>query len=333
MATVFKRWPYALNQPGYDYPAEYFRAQHFDATSGGNGVSSPAACKVVAKQAPDGTVLILPGGATAVSTYAGAENQSYQMTVFQPIVFEIPPTGSGSGGRHDLLVLRVSDPQYGDYPPGAPRRELTAEEAAEYDFWYPFLIQGTNSTRPLDFPHVRLAHIRRNPNTTVVTDDDIRDLRELANPKTFLHMRANQLLHADTESVSSQSDVWPTNATHSILFPEWATRLHVSATWGTIRSHERYGDAGNPANGTVQVRFTHPDGSAYHTQASLWNFSGEQDSERISVVLGDNRPVPAKYRGETVRVDMLGNKRGGPNVTMDGGSSWILQLYFEQEVA
>lgn len=331
MATVFKRWPYALNQPGYDYPAEYFRAQHFDATSGGNGVSSPAACKVVAQQAPDGTVLILPGGATAVSTYAGAENQSYQMTVFQPIAFEIPPTGSGSGGRHDLLVLRVSDPQYGDYPPGAPRRELTAEEAAEYDFWYPHLIQGTNANPNLDYPHVRLAHIRRNPNTTVVTDDDIVDIRKLAAPKTWLHMRANNLNMADAQSLHTGTSVWPTEATHTVRIPEFATRVQIHAAWGTVHTHRQASDHG-PASGQVTVALVLPGDSTITTQQSTWRTDPGQGYNRFSIVLGDNRPIPERFRGQEVRVELRGNKTYGPNVYMDGDSSWTVQLYFEQEI-
>lgn len=330
MADI-KQWPYALNQPGYDYPAELFRAQHYDATSGGNGVGSPTALKVSAQPAPDGTVRISPGGATIRSTYPGAEGQSYHAQNFQPYTLTVPPRGSG-GERHDLVILRVCDPQY-DVHPDHPGGEISEEEAADYDFWWFELHQGRAANTTFDFPFVPLAHIRRPANTTIVTDDHIVDLRQMANPKTWLHMRANQLLDAETEYVYSETDVWPEDATQYVRFPEWATRLHVSATWGTIRSHHEHGDSGNPANGSVQVRFNHPDGDRYHTQASLWNFSGDQDSERISVVLGDNRPIPAKYRGELVRVEMLGNKRGGPNVYMDGASSWVLQLYFEQEIA
>lgn len=330
----FKRWPWALNQPGFDYPAEYLRAQHFDATSGGNGVSSPAACKVVAKPAADGTVLIMPGGATARSTYAGADNQSYQMTVFQPIEVEIPQTGSASGGRHDLLVLRISDPQYGDYPPGAPRRELTPEEAAEYDFWYPHLIRGTNATRQLDYPHVRLAHIRRGPNATIVTDDDIHDLRQLAAPKTWLHMRAANLYQVEEQSLHTGGDgttpfVWPSVATHNVRIPEWAEEVQIFAAWGTVRaSHVSPGTA----RGVTHVYLINPAGREIRTQQSSWRYAGGERNDRFNIVLGDDINIPADFRGEVCRVELRGVKRSGPNIYMDGDSTWTLQLFFEQEI-
>lgn len=331
MATDFKRWPWALNQPGFDYPAEYLRAQHFDATGGGNGVSSPTACKVVAKEAADGTVLIMPGGATVRSTYAGAPNQSYQITVFQPIEVEIPPTGSSDDGRHDLLVLRVSDPQYGDYPPGAPRRELTAEEAAGYDFWYPHLVQGTSANRQLDYPHVRVAHIRRGPNSTIVTDDDILDIRGLAAPKTWLHMRANNLNMADAQSLHTGTSIWPIEATHTMRIPEWATHVQIHAAWGTVHTHRQASDHG-PASGQVRVSLALPGEGTINTQQSTWRTDPGQGYNRFNIVLGDSRPIPERFRGQEVTVELRGNKTYGPNVYMDGDSTWTLQLYFEQGI-
>ena len=330
-----KRWPWALNQPGYDYPAEYLRAQHFDATSGGNGVGSPTACKVVAQTAADGTVSILPGGATARSTYAGAEGQSYHMHVFAPIVVEVPQTGSASGGRHDLLVLRVSDPQYGDYPPGAPRRELTPEEAAEYDFWYPHLVQGTSANHQPDYPHVKLAHIRRGPNMTIVTDDDIRDLRELATPKNHIHMRAANLYMSEEQSLHTGGDgttpfVWPRTATHTVHIPDWAEEVQIQATWGSVRaSHVSPG----MARGVAHVYLTNPAGRTIRTQQSAWRYAGGERNDRFNIVLGDDINIPADFRGQDCTVELRGVKRSGPNIYMDGDSTWSLILYFEQDIS
>lgn len=324
-----KRWPWALNQPGYEYPAEYLRAQHFDATSGGNGVGSPTACKVVAQTAADGTVSILPGGATARSTYAGAEGQSYHMHVFAPIVVEVPQTGSASGGRNDLLVLRVSDPQYGDYPPGAPRRELTAEEAAEYDFWYPHLIQGTSAGVQLEYPHVKLAHIRRGPNATIVTSDDIRDLRELAVSKQRRFYAARNLNIGQEEGAHTNTSVWPRGATQTVEIPDFATRVVIGAQWGTVLTGPT---SSTPAYGNVQVALTHPDGTEIVTQASRWN-SGTVQGQRFNIVLGHFLNIPAKFRGQDATVEMLGVRLGGnSSPIMDSMSSYILDLQFEQDV-
>lgn len=331
MADV-KQWPWLLNQPfpeDMGYPAEIVRGQHFDATSGGNGVSSPRALKVQAQAAPDGTVQILPGGGTAVSNYAGVENQSYQATNFQPYTLDIPPTGSSSGGRHDLIIQRFLDPQYEDHPDADG--ELTPETAATLDFWWFEVHQGKSATTKFDFPHVKLAGIKRPANTTIVEDSHITDLRELANPKNHLHMRANNLKIADTVQLGSSDRVWPADATHTVRFPEFATRMKIMATWATVRSGSTTGS--NRAEGRVQVRLTHPNGDTQLTQMSEWRTPGDEANARFTFVLADSLGVRNSFRGQEIKVELVGRKYSGPNVFMDGVSSWAVQLYFEQEIS
>lgn len=322
-----KRWPLALNQPGYDYPAELFRAQYYGSTAGGNGVGDPGALKVLAQPAPDGTVSIVPGGAYVRSTYAGAQGQSYYAHNFQPYTLDIPPTGSASGGRHDLLILRVCDPQY-DQHPDHPGGEISAEEAAGYDFWWFELHQGRSATTDFDFPHVKLAHIRRPANTTIVSPEHIVDLRELAKPQIQPHVRGNNLTSDDEQSLHSGTTVWPTDATHTARIPEWSTRVQVLANWSTIRTQGT-----SPVLGLVRVFLIHPDGTELSTQESRWRVAGGADRDTRNIVLADNMAVPEKFRGEDVRVELRGTKLSGPNVYMTGNSSWSLQLFFEQEIA
>ena len=321
-----KRWPYALNQPGYEYPAEMFRAEHHDATSGGNGVGAPTALKVTAQAAPDGTEQILPGGAKGKAAYAGAAVRTSRARNFQPYTLDVPATGSASGGRHDLVILRVCDPQY-DVHPDHAGGEITAEEAAQLDFWWLEIHQGKSATTSFDFPFVPLAHIRRGPNQTIVRPEDIIDLRKLANPQTLLHMRANNLVSSDTQSLHTGSKVWPTDATHTVRVPEFATRVHALANWSNILAERT-----TAVQALVRIFLIHPDGTELSTQESRWRPIAGTGCERFNVVLSDNRPIPEKFRGEDVRVELRGTKLSGPNVYMDGNSSWSLQLYFEQEI-
>lgn len=323
-----RKWPLALNQPGYDYPAEGFRAQHFGASAGGNGVVDPGALKVVAQPAPDGTVSILPGGAYVRSTYAGALGQSYYVSSFEPEVLTIPPTGSASGGRHDLLILRVCDPQY-DQHPDHPGGEISEEEAADYDFWWFEIHQGRSANTTFDFPHVKLAHIRRGPNQTIVRPADIIDLRELANPQRDVHMRGNNMVSDDTQSLHTGSTVWPTDATHTYKIPEFATKFTVLVNWNNIR----YAHTADIA-GIVRLFIVHPDGSEISTQEQRWRKSYLNDRDRFELVLSDgNISIPEKFRGEDCRIELRGTKTAGPNVYMDGNSSWSLVMFFEQEIA
>lgn len=327
MADV-RNWPWLLNQEGLQYPAEIVRGQHYDATSGGNGVGSPRALKVVPQTAPDGTVRVLPGGGTAVSPWA--ENQSYYALNHQPATLEVPPTGSASGGRTDLIVQRFADPQYGVFPPGTTEADLTPETVKLLDFWWFEILQGVTQDATLDYPHVKLAALKRPANTTIVSASHLTDLRELANPKTSLHMRANNMITPETQSLHSGSTIWPRDATHTMRIPEFATQVHIWGNWALVRAA-----ATGQSQGTVVIALVHPDGSEVKTQISRWRNvrTSGTGSETLNIMLGDNRPVPAKFRGQTVTVEMRGTKTSGPNVYMDGNSSWSVQLYFEQEIA
>lgn len=324
-----RKWPMALNQPGYDYPAELFRAQYYGSTSGGNGVSDPGALKVTAQPAPDGTVSIVPGGAYARSTYAGASGQSYYTHNFQPFTLTIPPTGSASDGRHDLVILRVCDPQY-DQHPDHPGGEISEEEAANYDFWWFEIHQGRAVRTAFDFPHVKLAHIRRGANQTIVRPQDIYDLRELANPKTAVHPHALNMPAGTNQSVHTGSTVWPTLSTHTAHIPEFATQAKVIAGWNQLHAHREAGSAA-PAHGNARIGLS-LGGETIYTQQTHWNTTGDQNFERFGIALADTVSIPEHFRGEDVTVQFFATKYPGPNAYVDSNSSTSLTLFFEQGV-
>ena len=328
-------WPWALNQAvpeGYGYPAEALRAQHYAATSGGNGVDSPRALKVVASDAPDGQFHVLPGGGTAVSTYAGQEHQSYQGTFFRRESYDLAPTGSSSSGRHDLIIQRFIDPDHEDVPGYDGEYPIPPEVAAGMEFFRIQVLQGRSATTELPFPHVKLAHIRRPANTTIVAPEHIVDLRQLASAKTWLHMRANNLSMADAQSLHTGTTIWPEDATHTVRIPEWASRVQIHAAIGTVRTHSASGSYG-AASGTLIASLVLPGEGSINTQQSTWRTPAGVSQHRFGIVLGDSRPIPVRFRGQEVRFELRGTKTYGPNVYMDGDSTWTVQLYFEQEIS
>lgn len=332
-------WPWAVNLPvpeGHGYPAEMLRAQHYASTSGGNGVSSPAAMKVVPQAAPDGTVQLLPGGADIVSTYDGMHEQSYYSHVFQTRMLVVPPTGSASGGRTDLVIRRICDPDFEDHPDVPPEQkgDISPELAVTLDLdWYE-LLPGHDENASLPYPHVKLAKIVRPANTTIVNASHIVDLRELSNPQVKLHMRSANLYMSEEQSLHTGGDgttpfVWPSSATHYAQVPEWAEKVQIAASWGTIRaSHISPG----MARGVVHVYLINPEGREIRTQQSSWRYAGGERNDRFNIVLGDDINIPKSFRGKPCRVELRGVKRSGPNIYMDGDSTWTVQLFFEQGV-
>lgn len=230
--TVISGFPWAMNQPvpeGYGYSAESLRAQHFDSTSGGNGVGDPTALKVSAQVAPNETIRTTPGGVTAVSTYAGHRGQSYHALFGAPETVAVSPTGSSSGGRTDLVVAQFCDPEYekhwshtGEYP-------IPADVAKDLDFQRIHVLEGQGRNARLTFPHVKLAEIKRPANTTIVNASHITDLRQLAKPQ-FDRIKRIQ-------NVATRMEV-PRTGTGRLLVeflvevPEWATRANIDASIG-----------------------------------------------------------------------------------------------------
>lgn len=111
--------PWAVT--GAEVTAAVARQTLFDATSGAEGVSSVGSMKVQALQTPGPKVRIAPGGAIINNRYTGGAGQSYAAR--NATQTEIPITATGSaGGRTDLVVLRILDPDF----EGQARRTRTS---------------------------------------------------------------------------------------------------------------------------------------------------------------------------------------------------------------
>lgn len=274
-----KNWPWALNQPGYDYPAEYIRSEHNSATSGGNGVSSPTAMKVEAQTAPDGTVRIRPGGASVVSTYAGQEGQSYYSPEFQSKTLTVPPTGSSSGGRTDLIVRRVLDPDHEAHPEHSG--EMTEEAAQDLDFQWYELIQGATASTSLSYPHVKLAEIRRPANTTIVNTSHIVDVRVLADPQSD----RDKLSEMVGERVEiGRTGNYSTLREFQVKVPDFATHAVVDVAIGGAYLK------GGPGSGSFGVTGF---GSGSGNEATPWNVDASSN---------EFQRVPYIQAGRKVRI-------------------------------
>src|SRR5699024_4494206 len=117
-----------------------------------------------------------------------------------------------------------------------------------------------------------------------------------------LHMKAQNMTRQDTQSLHSGSKVWPEDATHTLRIPPWATRFQATATWGTVL---RAGTA--EVRGLVRIFMVHPDGSELSTQETRWE-KDDTSGTTFNIVLGDNKPIPAKFRGQNVRLELRGTK-------------------------
>lgn len=290
------QYAWAMNQAGVKLPAEILRGQHYDATSGGTGVGSPRALKVLPQAAPDNTVMILPGGGTAVSTYAGHENQSYQATNFKPQTLEIQPTGSSAGGRTDLIIQRFLDPNMEPHPDHTGDYPIPAEIAKDLWYWRFECKPGMDRTAKLDYPHVKLSELNRPANTTIVNDSHITDLRQLANAQSH-RAKYDQMVGERTEVKRTGS--WNTLTEVLVEVPEWATHAAIDVSIGGAYMK---GVAGRGALGMTGLGNTSSQG---HTP--WWEARGDANGfRRIPYIqAGRKLNVREEYRGTTATIYII----------------------------
>lgn len=211
---------------GAEHSPEVARALAYVATRGSEGIAGVTDLRVEAQPIPDNTVRVIPGGGHMLNRYPGNPGQSYTLRNSSATAVPIPPTGS-SGGRTDLVIARVLDPQYEGVAPADP----TTFEYARLT-----TITGVSSSVKsakelnLGYPAIALARITIPANTATITSSMITDLRRVALPR---RERAMVTIFPDTNLVipTSGYNYWPITAAQRplIFVPEWATRVDIHA--------------------------------------------------------------------------------------------------------
>ncbi|MGP5725840.1 hypothetical protein ACTXOR_08630 [Arthrobacter rhombi] len=315
--------------PGPKHSAEIVRQAHHDATGGAEGISTVGALKVAAMPTPGAKVRVLPGGGIVLNRYEQGNGQSYG--VRNATQSEVPITATGSGGgRTDLVVIRVLDPQYeGQYPANPEEFDFTRLEVIEG------VPAGTKTFRELNrnYPAIELAKVTLPKSTATVTAAMITDLREVAQPKVLDVWRPRPLAAPDVETLTASGEVgeyFPNaGGTQYIDIPEWATRMQVRAEWLQVR----YG-AGN-AYGWCWLEwgpYKAPSERERKSQAFQWDTPAADNASRSNWVAVDDLYIPVALRGTTQLFVQKARRIGGVtnSVSLDAVSGVSLQVRFLQ---
>ncbi len=305
---------------GANHSVEVARLFAYAATSGAEGVILPDDLKVRALSTPGSQVRAAPGGAILLNRYAGGGQQSYVGR--NPTQDNVAITATGSaGGRRDLIVARVADPQYpGTSAPTDPN---------DFQYIYTEVIEdvpaGITRARDLNlnYPAIELALLDIPANTATITNAMITDLRKVALPRKDRTLLVKNFAAGEIHDLgSSNFQQWP-NENFDLFIPEWATQMNVIADWVQVRV-----SAGDRA-GEVWVRF-HDGESWPSTARNRWDLTGVPNTSRMSIRSAAPMSVPAAFRGQTVRVNLMGrNLTGGSgSLRLDGSSSVTLDVEF-----
>jgi len=313
---------------GAEHSPEVARAFTYAATRGSEGVTDVGDLKVVAQAVPNGTVQVIPGGGLLRNRYAGGSGQTYAIRGATATDVPITPTGA-SGGRTDLIVARVIDPQYEGLPPADP---------TSFEYARPAVIQGVAAgasvkSLGLPYPAINLARVTLPANTGTVTPAMITDLRRVAQPRRERNLMTLFPAASSNLPTAGYGPTWPITAAQrpSLYVPAWATKLNVVVSMSGVK----YTKGGTAADTVAGIK------TALGT-AGTWNYSENgilvQDAEdtggRYHYSLIGQHTIPAAFRDSYQLLDLLATRSAGTGTwTADNQTSVAIDVEFEETAA
>lgn len=306
---------------------EVARLLMFTAAGGAYGVVGPADFKVSAQAVPAGSVVVAPGAGVVLNGSATGQQQAYAVRNPASETVQVAPTSSG-GGRSDLVVVRVEDPQY------SPWQAPSNPDSASYVFArvIPGVPPSTTSAAQLNLGHsmVALARIDLPSSTGSVTSSMVKDLRVLAQPRSQreLQITAPAPDNALTPETFTQ---WPAQARPSVAVPPWATHWAVKVDLTGIV--HKGGGAQGLLVATIGDTTVRSDSGAV-----AFDFDAPvSGAERRNLVIAGSGPLNPALRGRTVTLGIDARRQGvsaGNNGYLEtaGGNTVTFDVQFTERI-
>lgn len=308
---------------GASHSVEVARLLAYASTSGAEGIVEPASLRVQAQATAGPSVRVAPGAALIRNRYAGGAQQTYVLRNATQTTVPVTATGS-AGGRTDLVIARVIDPQHeGQTPP----------DPDDFDYSRLEVIQGVPSgTRSaadlgLTYPAIALAKITIPASTATITGAMITDLREVAIPRVLEKVFPRPTVTQDSGLVLNSRAAFPAgewfpnaggqenNGAYYADIPSWATRMQIRMEWLGVRYFP------NAGHGLCWVTYGPGGGGAsptLYTQSFQWDASGSNQTQRNNWVVHDEVPIPVALRGTRTAFVGRANKTSPNNSSYNG---------------
>jgi len=296
---AFDGVPYIIGG-GAEVSVDVLRNFGFQALGRSEGVGKPGDLKISATPTNSNQVAWANGSVAMLNRAAGGSDQMYtalNRVGTAEIRSTIASTGS-SGGRSDLIVARVEDPQFG-WP---AYTDPTAQQFGPYVF--PRVISGvdpattlasqlTGSSSPGGAYSTQtmyaVARIDMPANTSVVRPEYIKDLRKVAQPQFKPFRRSWTPSTTGQSGISGGARTWFPGINELVDVPDFATVLHLSVIVSQLRMT-------GPFQGRIRAEFGWADGSS-HVDTLDSGLHWDTGVTRQTVGISGSLAVPAAYRG------------------------------------
>lgn len=308
--SLFPR-PILIN--GATHSAQQFRMLVRDLANGAEGITQGDDLKVTQRGTPGAGVQVGDGSAV-IRGRANTFQGSYAACNIGAVLVDIAATGSG-GGRSDMLILRVKDPEY------EPGIDPATGEVAFFE-----IISGVSSSAtaiPDGRTGIPLARIDIPVSTATITNAMIVDLRKCANPRRLTRMF--------THSPSGDSSLIGASTTYSyfstepgqnIDVPDWATTVRARIDVASIR----YSVA--DFFGNLRATF----GASLTLQSVGLDDDQGNSIRKIPAIVADTLTLPSAYRGTTqlLRAQANGNSGNAGRINVSTATTFVYTVEFEE---
>lgn len=305
---------------GAEHTPESARRLVYASTGGSEGVGSVSDLKVLPLAVPGGGVRVVTGSALIRSNYVGGSTQTYMGSVYEQETVTIAPTGS-SGGRSDLIIMRVEDP----FAAGSPWSAPTEVESAPYV--HIRVVSGVpsgttrvqNVTGHANDTAITLARVDIPASTGTVTSAMIKDLRQLAqgrNKEDVFHVPSGVTTTLDL--VASSVVPWPANTFARVEIPEWATHAYIS---GDIIG---YTVQNSSTAGWLYARIDDNGGGlSVQSPGTYYNEQLVTYGGRWAWPVGGKVEIPSAMRGKKLWLRTMGTRAGGSGYLRAGSDAMV----------
>lgn len=314
--------PWFVGADGAQHSAEVARALAFAGTRGSEGIIGVSDLKVQAEAVPTTTVRALTGAGLVLNRYPGGSLQTYILRNPSQTSVAITATGSG-GGRTDLVVARVLDPQYEGNPPADPITFQYARIAVIQG-----VPSGTTTARELNlgYPAIALAKVTLPASTATITNAMITDLRRVANPRRERAMVTIFPSVTATMPTGSYAS-WPIALAQRplVYVPEWATRLDIIG----LISGAKYvkGDGLNDSVAGIRTGF----GSTLPSENGIMIQDAEDSGGRYHYSLVGRHTIDSSLRDTSQYLNLQGVRSAGTGIwTADYQTSISIDWEFSE---
>lgn len=321
---TFQTVPWAVGG-GAENPVEAARLLAYVATRSEAGVVLPADCEVRELDVPAGSVRVLTGSLVVPNTKTGASAETYLARNLGEETIAITPTDAG-GGRSDLVYVRIADPQYGD--------EAAPADVATGPYVFLDVIEGVAGTTtsledaiaqglaPAGRVGYALARVDLLASTGTVTQDDITDLRRVANPRQRRQPVTLKFPTGTDDLTNSAYVTWPAVSATAVEVPEWATHATVRIdSVGTVYTADNVSGFHRVSLGTVKG------------QGVPYNCAAGAGADRRDFVAIDTIAIPEALRGTTQTVALEGRRSSGAGfLRTDAYVTIVVDVEFVEKV-